>query len=170
MKRNVSHIITAVILLITAGYASTGEQRANISESAMLEMKLSFIDCETPNLGNRKEIQVNAEIRNVGRVTAMLPTKDIGPFVATMGGVGIINFFSDGYLSTVDGFRIPKAKSDLAIVELRPHEAIKLSYVFQKPAPEMVLGYYSIPKEFAQRYGTWTGKIDGGSLSLRTNK
>ena len=152
------------------GTASTGEQPAIAAGSAKLEMELSFIDLESPKFGDKKQIQVDATIRNLGDETVLLPTEDIGPSTFSDGAFAIINFSPDGYCETADGFRIPKAKSKLAIVELRPHEAIELARIFEKPAPTVVGAVYSISKESAERYGTWSGKIDGGFISLPAKK
>jgi hypothetical protein len=173
MKTNVVPIapfIAAVISLLTACSTSPGEKSANSTASAKLEAKINSFDLESPKFGNKKQIQVEIEIRNAGETTVRLPTKDIGPAIESDGGFAIVIFTPDVYLSAADGLRIPKAKSELAIVELRPHEAISLSEIFEKPAPGVVFAQYSISKEFAERYGTWSGKIEAGSISLRTNK
>jgi len=173
MKTNVvpiTPIIAAVILLLTGCSSSTGEKAANNADSAKFETKLSSFDLESPKLGNRKQIEIFVEIRNAGETTVLLPTKDIGPATTVEGGIAIVNFTPDVHLTTTDEFRIPKAKSELAIVELRPHEAISLATTFEKPAPDVVMAQYSISKEFAERYGTWSGKIEAGSISLSANK
>lgn len=174
MKTNIvpiARIIAAVISLLTACSTSTGEKPASSTASASkLEAELSSFDLESPKFGNKKQIQLDVEIRNAGETTVLLPTKDIGPATDLDGNFAIVHFTPDVYLSTADGLPIPKAKSELAIVELRPHEAIFLSEIFEKPAPYVVIAQYSISKEFAERYGTWSGKIEAGSISLRTNK
>jgi hypothetical protein len=169
MYKSTPTIIAALLLLLLSGCVSTQQNSANTnSKFAKLEMKLSFFDLEEQKLGNKKQIQVEAEIRNVGDATVWLPTKDLGPAIFTMGGVAIIHFAPEYYSATTnaDGFHFPQAESELAIVELRPHEAIRLAHVFDKPGPARVLANYSISKEFAERYGTWSGKIDRGSIPV----
>jgi hypothetical protein len=135
------------------------------TKQTKLEMKLTAFDLAQrkfrPNVGT----EVYAEIRNVGETPVLLPTKEIGPTIDVMGGVQIIEFTSDWFLSTSDGFKMPKAKSDLAIVELRPREAIALYCTLENTNtpfnPASVGALYRISQEFAERYGTWHGEIAG---------
>ena len=125
-------------------------------------MRVKMFNLEVKS-GSIRATQVDTEIRNIGETTVLLPTKDIGPGVWNMGGVYFVNFGSDMGYGTLDGFSFPKAKSELAIVELRPREAIMLDCMLDETnvSPARVAVDYKISKEFAERYGTWHGEIGG---------
>ena len=135
-----------------------------------LEMKAEIIDPKEGISSNQQGKRLYVEIRNVGKTTVLLPTKDLGPLGdGRPGGWWDLTFSPDMYFSTRDGFRIPKAKSDLAIVELRPKEAIILDYenVDSIPAP-LVLVRYVITEEFGERYGVWHGEITtSGAIKVK---
>jgi hypothetical protein len=161
MSNKTVNFLIIALSLVPCASAWCGEN----SKQPKLEMKVSSIDLEDAKFGNRKEVSVHVEIRNVGTVAALIPTKGIGP--ASVGNAGYRDlFFQDVQVTTKDGFRFAYAPSDLAIVELRPGEAILLGHTFPKPPPGSVRVRYMISKEFAERYGTWSGELDGGLIQL----
>jgi len=133
-----------------------------------LEMKVQIIGSKDGNSSDQQEKRLYAEVRNVGETTVLLPTRDIGPMLnGSAGAICDLTFSPDWYLSTRDGFRIPKAKSDLAIVELRPKEAIGLHYLFSDPIPGSVSVRYRVSKEFGERYGVWHGEISSQYIKVK---
>jgi hypothetical protein len=166
-KPNTLLLVGLPILLL--GCATRGQKQGpGAAAPAKLEIKLSFNDCETPAFHNRKQIELVVEVRNVGQSAVLLPKHTHGGQTVLWGdgSLATVNFDSDGFFSTRDGYRLPPAASELAIVELRPREAMILNSTFEKPAPKVAVVKYRISKEFAERYGTWYGEVDGGSIKL----
>lgn len=168
MKSLRSFLLLAILPIMLAGCVCGRPHGSASDKPAKLEMKVTMFSLDEQKFGNKKETQVDAEIRNVGETTALLPTKDIGPSWIHS-AVYIINFSPDFEFSTADGFKIPKAKSDLGIVELRPREAIQLSGLLEETnvSPASVGVRYSISKEFGERYGTWHGEIRGSAVQTK---
>jgi hypothetical protein len=162
MKTPHTLVVMAVLPVLLVGCVCGGTHQSAGTKPAKLEMKVTLFSLDEEKFGNKKEKQVVAEIRNIGETTVLLPTKEIGPVVRINSGLFYsIDFSTDWYLSTRDGFKIPKAKSELAIVELRPREAIMLDCTLDgtNVSPARVNVEYKISKEFAERYGTWHGEI-----------
>jgi hypothetical protein len=155
--------------IMLAGCIGGGVKHSGDSSSTNLEMKVHVINLEElKSSASQKGRQLVIEIRNIGARTVWLPTREIGPFsMGRDGGWQLMQFSTDGYISTRDGFRIPKAKSDLGIVELRPREAIILDHVFNDPLPTVVAVQYSISKDFAERYGVWHGMISAEGVEVK---
>ena len=151
------------------GCVCGGTHKSAGTKPAKLEMKVTIFSLDEEKVGNKKETQVDAEIRNVGDTTVLLPTKGLGPDVNGEVSFQWISFSTDWHLSTRDGFKIPKAKSELAIVELRPREAIMLGCTLfaTNVSPASVGVEYKISKEFAERYGTWYGEIVGKAVQSK---
>jgi hypothetical protein len=169
MKMPHTFLVLAALPAMLAGCICGETHKSAGTKPAKLEMKVTMFSLDEEKFGNKKETQVDAEIRNVGETTVLLPTKGLGPFVDSEVSFQLISFSSDWYLSTRDGFRIPKAKSELAIVELRPREAITLGCTLDgtNVSPARVGVEYKISKEFAERYGTWHGEISRHGADLR---
>jgi hypothetical protein len=161
MKAPHTFLILAVLSVMLAGCVCRGTRQCAGAKPAKLEMKVTMFSLDEEKFGNKKVTQVDAEIRNVGETTVLLPTKGLGPSDWVMGGSHFVNFDSDVGYGTLDGFSFPKAKSDLAIVELRPREAIMLDCMLSETnvSPARVSVEYKVSKEFAERYGTWHGDI-----------
>jgi hypothetical protein len=170
-------LLTAVLLVhstVIAADTNTNvpNARVQIAEETdgqtKLEMKVEIIVPKEEISTNQQGKRLYVEIRNVGKTTVLLPTKGLGPDSdGTAGGLWDLTFSPDWYLSTRDGFRIPKAKSDLAIVELRPKEAIVLDYEFVEPIPASVIVRYRISEETGERYGVWNGEITSEPINVK---
>ena len=147
-----------------------GETHQSVgTKPAKLEMKVTMFSPDEESFGNKKETHVSAEIRNVGETAVLLPTKELGPMVLFLGGLYVVEFDSDVYFSTRDGFSLPKAKSELAIVEVRPREAIMLdcTLLATNVSPTAVSVTYKISEKFAERYGTWHGQIGSNRVQSK---
>jgi hypothetical protein len=163
-------LVLAAMLVGCASGRTERDASAKAPKLAKLEMRLNVTNLKELKVANQKGIELAAEIRNNGETAVRLPTRDIGPsWGGTQGGWNIMVFSPDGYLQTKDGFRVPKAESDLAIVELRPREAVFLYNTFpeDETLPAGVIVSYRISKEFGERYGTWSGELTGGGAKLR---
>jgi hypothetical protein len=166
-------IVTLLYLAALTFLASFGlAESAPKPELTKLETRLSCIDLDDPKLGSNqsKEYRIYLEIRNVGKAVAVLPTKGIGPAVLSDGFV----IFNDSKNSLRDGTPIVSPPAEFAIVDLRPGEAVILSYTLRKderPASRgQVTVRYIITKEFAERYGTWSGELDAGVVKFTASK
>ena len=128
--------ISCTILVLTASSVVSISQVAGVSKLPKLEMKLyPTIQKQDQSESSQKEIGHNAEIRNIGKIAVVIPTKALGPAALGEGGVGVIEVrFHTMRHTTRDGFRIVFPPSDLGLVELRPGEAAILRFSIPQPA------------------------------------
>ena len=168
MCNNRTRLLLAMPIML-AGCIGGGVKHSGDSSSSNLEMKVEVINLgELKSSASLKGRRLAVEIRNIGERTVWIPTREIGPsYIGRDGGWQIMLFSPDVYISTSDGFPVPKAKSDLGIVELRPKEAIILDHVFNDPLPTSVAVQYSISKDFAERYGVWHGMLSAEGVEVK---
>jgi hypothetical protein len=131
-----------------------------------LDFRVQRIDLEQDKFGNQIWVSFDADIRNVGQTSAVLPTKAIGP--AVVGNAALVDIlFADPSLQTTNGLRRAYSVAEIAPVELRPGEVTTLSYTFVKPAAAAARVTYRISRDFAARYRLWHGELTSGIIRLR---
>jgi len=156
MRRRLS---VALINLVTVGTLTACRSLHVGDNDAGLELRYHLIDLEDPRFGSPTNLySVAVEILNRGNRTVILPTNAIGPSQDWTGNTGFIRL-CDLQCVTADGFPQAQPMSGLALVELRPGEAV--SFTGGSIPKTSVLGSveYTISPSFAKRYGTWSGHL-----------